>query len=132
LTHQRASCISIEPIGFVPMFNDFPQPLLQPHMLGDLLLTNRVVMAPLTRGRAHNPWHVPNEQRPEGYYGATAFGYTDYPFLTAKDLHAGTEGASLSRLCPASCDTFKILQSRPATKTGQNNLTNTSTHKEQK
>jgi N-ethylmaleimide reductase len=37
-----------------------------------------------------------NKQRPEGYYGATAFGYTDYPFLTAKDLHAGTEGASLS------------------------------------
>jgi hypothetical protein len=41
--------------------------------------------------------HAPlNEQRPEGYYGATAFGYTDYPFLTAKDLHAETEGASLS------------------------------------
>ena len=35
-------------------------------------------------------------QRPAGYYGATAFGYTDYPFLTAKDLHTGTEGASLS------------------------------------
>jgi len=34
--------------------------------------------------------------RPEGYYGATAFGYTDYPFLTVKDLHAETEGASLS------------------------------------
>jgi N-ethylmaleimide reductase len=41
--------------------------------------------------------HAPlNEQRPEGYYGATAFGYTDYPFLIAKDLHAETEGASLS------------------------------------
>jgi N-ethylmaleimide reductase len=37
-----------------------------------------------------------NEQRPEGYYGATAFGYTDYPFLTVKDLPAETEGASLS------------------------------------
>ncbi len=37
-----------------------------------------------------------NEQRPEGYYGATALGYADYPFLTAKDLHAGTKGASLS------------------------------------
>jgi len=37
-----------------------------------------------------------NEQRPEGYYGATAFGYTDYPFLNVKDLHAETEGASLS------------------------------------
>jgi N-ethylmaleimide reductase len=37
-----------------------------------------------------------NEQRPEGYYGSTAFGYTDYPFLTAKNLHAETKGASLS------------------------------------
>jgi len=37
-----------------------------------------------------------NKQRPEGYYGATAFGYTDYPFLTAKNLHAETKGASLS------------------------------------
>jgi 2,4-dienoyl-CoA reductase-like NADH-dependent reductase (Old Yellow Enzyme family) len=37
-----------------------------------------------------------NEQRSEGYYGATAFGYTDYPFLTVKDLPAETEGASLS------------------------------------
>jgi 2,4-dienoyl-CoA reductase-like NADH-dependent reductase (Old Yellow Enzyme family) len=51
-------------------------------------------MAPLTRGRANNSGHVPNdlmreyyERRPEGYYGATAFGYTDYPFLTVKDLH---------------------------------------------
>lgn len=41
------------------MLNETSQPLLQPHRLGDLLLTNRVVMAPLTRGRAHNPWHVP-------------------------------------------------------------------------
>lgn len=37
-----------------------------------------------------------NEQRPEGYYGAAAFGYTDYPVITAKDLHSGTERASLS------------------------------------
>ena len=37
-----------------------------------------------------------NEQRPEGCYGSTAFGYTDYPFLTTKDFHAETEGASLS------------------------------------
>jgi 2,4-dienoyl-CoA reductase-like NADH-dependent reductase (Old Yellow Enzyme family) len=186
------------------MRNEIPHPLLQPRRLGDLLLPNRVVMAPLTRGRANNAGHVPNdlmreyyeqratagliitelnayhlshvflmrqladlsgtpiavlagdavihhlrkiyhgqlilnvgisrehacelvaaglgdfvafgreyianpdlverirlnaplnEQRPEGYYGATAFGYTDYPFLTAKDLHAETEGASLS------------------------------------
>ncbi len=47
----------------------------------------------MERIRLHAPL---NEQRPEGYYGATAFGYTDYPFLTAKVLHAETEGASLS------------------------------------
>jgi 2,4-dienoyl-CoA reductase-like NADH-dependent reductase (Old Yellow Enzyme family) len=85
------------------MLTEIPHPLLQPHRLGDLLLPNRVVLAPLTRGRAHNPWHVPNdlmreyyEQRPEGYYGAAAFGNTDYPVFNAKDLHAGIEGASLS------------------------------------
>jgi N-ethylmaleimide reductase len=49
------------------MLNETPQPLLQPHRLGDLLLTNRVVMAPLTRGRAHNPWHVPNDLMREYY-----------------------------------------------------------------
>ena len=30
--------------------------------------------------------HAPlNEQRPEGYYGETAFGYTDYPFLSRNE-----------------------------------------------
>ena len=43
------------------MTSDTPQPLLEPHWLGDLLLPNRIVMAPLTRGRAHNPGHVPND-----------------------------------------------------------------------
>jgi N-ethylmaleimide reductase len=43
----------------LPMLNEFP--LLQPRRLGDLLLSNRVVMAPLTRGRASNSGHVPND-----------------------------------------------------------------------
>jgi 2,4-dienoyl-CoA reductase-like NADH-dependent reductase (Old Yellow Enzyme family) len=34
--------------------------LLQPFMLGDLKLPNRVVMAPLTRMRASHPFGVPN------------------------------------------------------------------------
>ena len=38
------------------------QPLLEPHMLGDLQLRNRVVMAPLTRTRAENPGHLPTDQ----------------------------------------------------------------------
>src|SRR6266446_6110123 len=43
------------------MLDETSLPLLQPHRLGDLLLPNRVVMAPLTRGRAHNPGHLPND-----------------------------------------------------------------------
>ena len=43
------------------MLNEIFQPLLQPRRLGDLLLSNRVVMAPLTRGRANNSGHVPND-----------------------------------------------------------------------
>lgn len=35
------------------------QPLLEPYRLGDLLLSNRVVMAPLTRTRAANAGHIP-------------------------------------------------------------------------
>jgi N-ethylmaleimide reductase len=37
------------------------QPLLTPVRMGDLFLPNRIVMAPLTRMRAANPGHVPNE-----------------------------------------------------------------------
>jgi N-ethylmaleimide reductase len=37
------------------MQNEIRQPLLEPYMLGDLQLRNRVVMAPLTRTRAENP-----------------------------------------------------------------------------
>jgi 2,4-dienoyl-CoA reductase-like NADH-dependent reductase (Old Yellow Enzyme family) len=49
------------------MFNEIPQPLLQPSRLGDLLLPNRVVMAPLTRGRAINSGHAPNDLMREYY-----------------------------------------------------------------
>jgi N-ethylmaleimide reductase len=41
--------------------NETRQPLLEPYMLGDLRLRNRVVMAPLTRTRADNPGHVPTD-----------------------------------------------------------------------
>ena len=41
--------------------------LLTPYRLGDLLLKNRVVMAPLTRTRADNPLHVPNDLMVEYY-----------------------------------------------------------------
>jgi N-ethylmaleimide reductase len=41
--------------------NEMRQPLLEPYMLGDLQLRNRVVMAPLTRTRAENPGYVPTD-----------------------------------------------------------------------
>jgi N-ethylmaleimide reductase len=56
-----------EPISFLFMLNEIPPPLLEPRRLGDLLLPNRVVMAPLTRGRASNPGHVPNDLMREYY-----------------------------------------------------------------
>ena len=49
------------------MPNEAPQLLLEPHRLGDILLPNRIVMAPLTRGRARNPGHVPNDLMREYY-----------------------------------------------------------------
>ena len=50
------------------MLNEIPQPLLQPRRLGDLLLPNRVVMAPLARGRANNSGHVPNDLMRDGLH----------------------------------------------------------------
>jgi N-ethylmaleimide reductase len=41
--------------------------LLSPHVLGDLKLKNRIVMAPLTRTRAENRGMVPNELMAEYY-----------------------------------------------------------------
>jgi N-ethylmaleimide reductase len=43
------------------------QPLLEPYLLGDLQLRNRVVMAPLTRTRADNPGHEPTDQMRQYY-----------------------------------------------------------------
>ena len=44
------------------------QPLLNEIMIGDLLLKNRMVMAPMTRSRAINPEHRPTELQAK-YYG---------------------------------------------------------------
>jgi N-ethylmaleimide reductase len=75
LTDLPAPCIRIELIGFFrSMLTEIPHPLLQLQRLGDLLLPNQVVMAPLTRGRAHNPWHVPNDLMREYYEQRAAAG----------------------------------------------------------
>jgi len=41
--------------------------LLTRYQLGDLNLRNRIVMAPLTRTRAENPGHIPNDLMIEYY-----------------------------------------------------------------
>lgn len=80
------------------------QPLLTPYKMGDLLLPNRIVMAPLTRMRAHPDDHVPTELQAE-YYSqrasaglivaeATAispdgFGWADTPGLWSKEQVLG-------------------------------------------
>ncbi|HXA44004.1 MAG TPA: alkene reductase [Candidatus Angelobacter sp.] len=48
-----------------------PQPLLTPFSMGELLLPNRIVMAPLTRMRTANPGHVPTLLQAQ-YYGQRA------------------------------------------------------------
>ena len=80
------------------------QPLLTPARMGDLDLPNRVVMAPLTRMRAHPDNHVPTELQAE-YYAqrvsagliiseATAispegFGWADTPGLWTQEQVRG-------------------------------------------
>ena len=44
-----------------------PHPLLSPYRMGDLRLSNRIVMAPLTRMRAHPVTHVPTAVMAEYY-----------------------------------------------------------------
>ena len=46
---------------------DSKQPLLSEYSIGDIILNNRVVMAPLTRSRADNPGKVPNDLMVEYY-----------------------------------------------------------------
>jgi N-ethylmaleimide reductase len=80
------------------------QPLLTPFRLGDLSLPNRVVMAPLTRMRAHPHDHVPTPLQAEYYaqrVGAglivaeatavspDAFGWADTPGLWNKEQVRG-------------------------------------------
>ena len=45
----------------------WPQPLFTPVQMGKLQLSNRIMMAPLTRMRAANPGHAPTELHAEYY-----------------------------------------------------------------
>ena len=44
------------------------KPLLQPYIIGDLQLSNRIVMAPMTRSRAQNEAYAPTEDLHVLYY----------------------------------------------------------------
>jgi len=72
------------------------QPLFLPYNMGDITLTNRIVMAPLTRMRAHPHDHVPTDLQAEYYaqrasagliiaeataVSPDAFGWADTPGL---------------------------------------------------
>jgi hypothetical protein len=99
LTPQRTWSSPSEPIGFLFMSN----PILQPRRLRDLLLPNRVVMAPLTRGRASNSGHLPNDLMREYF--------------------------SLAEVWPRVMSS-KFFHRVQVTSTEQSNLTKTSTHQE--
>ena len=80
------------------------QPLFTPYLMGDLVLPNRIVMAPLTRMRAGSNDHVPSALQAE-YYAqratagliiteATAispdgFGWADTPGLWTQEQLRG-------------------------------------------
>src|ERR1700716_722452 len=51
-----------------------PQPLFTPVQMGKLQLSNRIIMAPLTRMRAANPGHAPTELHAEYYAQRAAAG----------------------------------------------------------
>ena len=72
------------------MLNEIRHPLLEPYMLDDLQLRNRVVMAPLTRTRAEDPGHVPTGLMRQ-YYEQRASAGLIIMFGSVKRPKAGTE-----------------------------------------
>jgi hypothetical protein len=48
-------------LSIMNQLNISAEPVLQPYQLGALQLPNRVVMSPMTRGRATNPLLIPTE-----------------------------------------------------------------------
>ena len=80
------------------------QPLLTRARMGDLLLPNRIVMAPLTRQRAANVGHVPTQLQARYYaqrasagliigestaISAQGYGFADTPGLWSNEQVAG-------------------------------------------
>lgn len=69
------------------------QPLLDPYVMGDLELRNRVVMAPLTRTRAANPGHVPTDLMREYYEQRASAGLIISEGVFVSDNGRGWHGA---------------------------------------
>src|ERR1700741_3753277 len=85
------------------------QPLFTPVRMGKLELSNRIVMAPLTRMRAANPGHVPSELHIEYYaqrasagliigecteISPDAYGWADTPGLWSPEQIRGWRGVT--------------------------------------
>lgn len=85
------------------------EPLFTPVRMGELELTNRIVMAPLTRMRAANPDHVPTELHAEYYaqrasagliigecteISPDAYGWADTPGLWNAEQVRGWRGVT--------------------------------------
>ena len=64
--------------------------LFAPFTLGDLMLANRLVMAPMTRNRADVKGVASplNAADPTTFYGGGEAGYTDYPVSRSEYLAA--------------------------------------------
>ncbi len=71
--------------------------LFQPLTVGDLVLPNRVVMAPLTRLRANLPGHVPNALMAQYYAQRASAGVILSEATPVTPWGVGYEGV------PASC-----------------------------
>jgi N-ethylmaleimide reductase len=99
--NSSAKCGTLQDAGMTKFAS---QSLLTPFRMGDLLLPNRVVMAPLTRQRAANPGHVATKLQAR-YYAQRAsagvivsegtaissegFGWADTPGLWSKEQISG-------------------------------------------
>jgi N-ethylmaleimide reductase len=73
--------------------NKLHQPLLDPYLLGDLAISNRVVMAPLTRTRAANPGHMPTDLMREYYQQRASAGLIISEGVFVSDNGRGWHGA---------------------------------------
>src|ERR1700719_3484969 len=86
-----------------------PQPVFTPVRMGKLQLSNRIIMAPLTRMRAANPGHVPSELHVEYYaqrasagliigectkISPEAYGWADTPGLWSAEQVRGWRGVT--------------------------------------